>query len=261
MSDDYQNLTKKERRELRKQDRMSESSTMKRKNTARKFGIWGSVFLGLGLLIFGLAQLGSGVPSATEGDLAVAVSNDDWQKGDLESEVILVEYGDFQCPACGSYYPLVEQLVKDHGANFRFVYRHFPLKSIHPNAEPAARASEAAGLQGKFWEMYEKLFANQNSWSNLVRSAADDRFLQYAREIGLDEEKYKADFESDAVKDKISSQLDGGVASNVSSTPTFYINGKKITNPQSYDEFVQIISRAVAPAAEQSGTFEPTATP
>lgn len=254
MDNDFQELTKKERRELRRQERMEESSSMRRKNTARKFGIWGGVLLVIGTVLYGIVQLGSNANNVGQGSLATAVSAVDWSKGNPESPIILVEYGDFQCPACAAYHPMIDQLVKQRGNDFRFVYRHFPLKSIHPNADGASRASEAAGMQGKFWEMYDIIYQRQTSWSNLGRGTVEETFIGYAKELGLNEEQFKKDMASDAVKDKVDNQLKDGTASGVSSTPTLFLNGEKIANPRSYEEFIQVIFSA-------NTSPEPSATP
>jgi protein-disulfide isomerase len=113
------------------------------------------------------ALAGKPVVPSTEGNATIPniVAQDDWVKGNKDSKVIVVEYSDFQCPACAAYFPMVEQVMDEYKDKVAFVYRHFPLTSIHPHAEPMARAAEAAGKQGKFWEMYELIFKNQNAWS------------------------------------------------------------------------------------------------
>ncbi len=106
-------------------------------------------------------------PSA-EGNVKITdyINDADWVRGDKTSKVVVTEYSDFQCPACGAYYPMVEQINKELGDKIAFVYRHFPLVNIHQFAEPMARAAEAAGKQGKFWEMYSLIFTNQSKWAH-----------------------------------------------------------------------------------------------
>lgn len=113
------------------------------------------------------ALAGKPVVPSTEGNATIpnVVTADDWVKGKKDSQVILVEYSDFQCPACAAYFPMIERVMDEYKDRVAFVYRHFPLTGIHPYAETMARASEAAGKQGKFWEMYQLIFKNQSVWS------------------------------------------------------------------------------------------------
>ena len=158
-----------------------------------------------------------------------AVTDVDWQIKAEGSTVTLVEYADFQCPACGAYHPLVKQLQADYAGKVNFVFRHFPL-SIHPNAVPAALAAEAAGAQGKFFEMSDLIFTRQEAWSG--SSKPDDMFVAYATELGLDVEKFKTDMTSTELKQKIVDSFKGGQKAKVTGTPTFFLNGAKLENPK-----------------------------
>src|SRR5690606_17044329 len=120
---------------------------------------------------------------------------DDHVRNSRELKVSLIEYGDFQCPSCASFYPIVRQLKETYNEQVSFVFRHFPLISMHPNAFAASRAAEAAGNQGKFWEMHDKLFETQSSWGQ-VSVNQQSLFEQYAQELGLDMEKFKTDYAS-----------------------------------------------------------------
>ena len=175
--------------------------------------------------------------------LASVALSGDWVKGNSESKVSLVEYSDFQCPACGLYYPLVKQLTAEFGDRIEFTYRHFPLSQIHPNADIAARAAEAAGKQEKFWEMHDKLFENQRTWSGA--RDAKKLFIEYAGSLGLNTVQFEEDMDSREVKEKVRLDYKTGIDSGVNSTPTFFLNGKKIINPKSYDEFKTIILAAL----------------
>lgn len=168
--------------------------------------------------------------------LSVGVS--DWIKGNDNTVATLIEYSDLQCPACGLYFPVVKRLQEEFGDRLRFVYRHFPLSQIHKNAEFAAEATEAAGLQGKFWEMHDLLFLQQEEWSS---GDAKKLFKDYAEILKLDLDKFEKDINSREVKNAVQSDYDGGVALKVNATPTFFLNGQKIANPRSYDEFHSII--------------------
>ncbi|MBP7671073.1 thioredoxin domain-containing protein [Candidatus Gracilibacteria bacterium] len=153
---------------------------------------------------------------------------DDWAIGNTESEIVIIEYSDLQCPACAAREPLVDEIVSEFGNHVKFVYRHFPLRTLHKNAQFAAEAAEAAGLQGKFWEMKEVLFANQQAWSTLEKEPAEAAFGLYAAQIGLDPAKFTQDLASDAVKDAVNEDYAKGVDARVNSTPTFFLNGQQM---------------------------------
>lgn len=138
--------------------------------------------------------------------------------------VQVVEFGDYQCPACAQAHPDVEKLKEEFKDDITFVFRNFPLPG-HPNAQPAAEAAEAAATQGKFWEMHSKLFETQTQWSSLADPTSV--FAQYAEELGLDKEKFVEDVRNNANKERISNDQTDGYAVGVSGTPTFYINGKQ----------------------------------
>lgn len=166
----------------------------------------------------------------------------DHVKGPADAKVTIIEYSDFQCPACQAYYPVMEKLFAEASTTVRFVYRHYPLPQ-HQNAMITAQATEAAGLQGKFWEMYSLVFANHADWTE----TKDPRvvMLGYAKKLGLDIEKFKADIDSDAVKKLVVDKKAEGEKLGISYTPTFFVNGKVIENPQGYELFKKVIQSAV----------------
>ena len=168
-------------------------------------------------------------------------------------KTVLMEFSDYQCPACKAYYPLVEQLVKDEGDNITFVYRNFPLPQ-HGNAMTSARAAEAAGRQGKFWEMHNKIFENQDAWAEKNSSDAAVIFQDYAKNLGLDLTRFNADYNDKTIQVKILNDYKSGVNLNVQGTPTFFVNGKKINNPTSLDGFKQDLTDAGAPAITATTT-------
>ncbi len=163
------------------------------------------------------------------------VNAQDWVKGNELAQKTIVEYSDFQCPACKAYYPIMQQIEKELGATVRIVYRHFPLTQIHKNSLQSSYAAEAAGKQGKFWEMHDMLFERQDAWSN--STAVTDVFVGYAKELGLNTEKFKTDMESQDVKDRVRRDMDSGTAAGVPGTPTFFLNGKLIESPRSFEAF------------------------
>jgi len=157
------------------------------------------------------------------------------------AKVTIVEFGDFQCPACASVHPTVKQILKDYEGKVNFVWRHFPLP-MHKNAMLAAIASEAAAEQGKFWEMHTTLFDNQKEWEESGK--AKDIFVSYAEKLGLDTTKFADALDKKFNAERIQSDQDAGITLGVNSTPTFFINGVKENGVLSYDEFKQKIDAA-----------------
>lgn len=178
--------------------------------------------------------------SAPAGNTGVQATNH--VKGGNSKNVTLVEYGDFQCPVCESYEPAVREAYELYKDEIKFQFRHFPLQQIHTNAFAASRAAEAAGNQGKFWEMHDLLFANQNSWESA--QTPQTFFEQYAQSLKLDISKYKADFASAQVKDIINADINAGEALKVEATPTFFLDGKKL-------ELEQLVDKDGAPDAQK----------
>ncbi|NUQ57035.1 MAG: DsbA family protein [Candidatus Paceibacter sp.] len=188
-----------------------------------------------------LASVKPGNNGDNDSNLTVsALSATDQIKGNASSTNVIIEYSDFQCPACASYHPIVKQFVADSGDKVAFVYRHFPLPQ-HKNAKTSAAAAEAAGKQGKFWEMHDLIFENQKAWENSAK--AEEIFTGYARQLGLNVEQFAADYNSEEIKAKVDADYKSGVKAGVNSTPSFFLNGKKITNPRSYDEFKTLLQQ------------------
>jgi protein-disulfide isomerase len=142
--------------------------------------------------------------------------------------VELIVYGDFQCPVCKPFYYIERQVLDKYPGQVRLTFRHFPIDSIHPNARAASRAAEAAGLQGKFFEMHDMLYENQDDWAAL--SSTQSTFEQYAITLGLDIAKFKTDFASKAVNDTINADRKDGESRGVDGTPTYFLNGEKLNN-------------------------------
>lgn len=155
-----------------------------------------------------------------------------------EGAVTIVEFSDFQCPACLSVQVPLKQILKKFEGKVSFVYRHFPLSSIHKNAQLAAQAAEAAGLQGKFFEMHDLLFAKQIEWSGLPTPT--EKFVSYASEIGLDKDKFGKDLESSAVKELVSADSLSAARYRLTGTPSFFVNGMKVEFPQLEIKLVEL---------------------
>lgn len=173
------------------------------------------------------------------------VSNVDHVKGNKNAPVTLIEYADFQCPGCASYFPILQTLEKEFEGKVRFVFRHFPLTQIHPNAFAAARAAEAAGKQDKFFEMHDKLFQTQLVWGQATTNQ-QSLFESYAKELGLDINQFKTDYVSSETAERINLDVASGQQTfGVNSTPTFILNGEKITNPKDLPEFREILNAEI----------------
>lgn len=163
--------------------------------------------------------------SKDKDDTAAVVGSNNWS-GAEKGIVTMTEYADFQCPACGGFYPIIKQVKEQFNDQVRFEFKNFPLVQIHPNTTAAHRAAQAAALQGKFWAMHDVIYENQKSWSDSTSPAAI--FEQYARQTGLDMDKYVIDVNSSAVLAVINKDVDDGKSKGVNSTPTFFIDGEKI---------------------------------
>ena len=150
--------------------------------------------------------------------LTVPVSERDHVLGPATAPVTLVEYGDYECPFCGAAHKSVEQVLQVMGNDLRFAFRHFPLSQIHPHAYQAAEAAEAAGAQGRFWEMHDLLFENQD------RLGLRD-LIGYAGALGLDLERFVTDLRGHAHAGRLREDFLSGVRSGVNGTPTFFVNG------------------------------------
>ena len=147
-------------------------------------------------------------------------------KGSESAPVTIEEFGDYQCPPCGAVHPELEKLKADYGDRVRLIFRHYPLVSIHPNALAAAHAAEAAGLQGKFWEMHDQLYRGQKSWERA--SDAPARFATYAHNLGLDAERFARDMNSTEVDRRVVADHERARSLGVDGTPTFFVNGRKL---------------------------------
>jgi len=166
--------------------------------------------------------------------LKIPIGDDDHVQGPADAAITLVEYGDYQCPHCGHAYPIVQQLQKHYGHRLRFVFRNFPLRDVHPMAEPAAEAAEFAGAAGKFWEMHDAIFENQSELSvPLLLSLADA--------LDLPSADLEAALNAETFATKVQADFLGGVRSGVNGTPTFYINDSRHNGPFEFEDLVAAI--------------------
>lgn len=196
------------------------------------------VILGL----FGVFSLTKKSDSGSSGSSSAQPS--EHKQGAGKKGVTLIEYGDLQCPACKSYYPLVKQVQQAYGDDITFQFRNYPLTQIHPHAFEAARAAEAAGKQGKFFEMHDLMYENQDTWTQAPDVEAV--FETYAQQLGLNIDQFKSDVASEAVADTINADIKAGQAAGADATPTFVLDGKKINNPGDLAGFKQLIDAEIA---------------
>jgi protein-disulfide isomerase len=221
---------------------------------------WVAFVIVIVLIVWGMVAVSkknSSPSSEVAIPLPTPVTAADWSRGPVNAPVTLVEYGDFQCPACQAYYPVVEQVFNESSSSVRMVFREFPLPQ-HADAIPAAKAAEAAGNQGKFWDMYNLLYSNHGDWDSL--SDPTSVFVGYAQKIGLNMAQFTADINSSAVADKITDSVNTGTKAGIDATPTFFINGYRIENHESYDEFIQDLQNAASTtnSATNSTTTSPS---
>ena len=150
----------------------------------------------------------------------------DHEIGSKSPKVTIIEYADYQCPGCSAAAPKAKALAEKYKDHVRLIFRNFPIASSHPNARAAAAVAEAAGLQGKFWEMNKLLYTNQDAWKNANITDRDNIFKSYAEQLKLNIDQYKTDIASNKVKNKIDFDMALGRKHGVAATPTFYVNGK-----------------------------------
>jgi protein-disulfide isomerase len=173
-------------------------------------------------------------------------------EGQGKDGVTLVEYGDYECPFCGQYFPVVKQVQAEYDQQLFFQFRNFPLVSIHQNAFAGARAAEAAALQNKFWEMHDLLYENQSQWS--TGSDPIPFFNQYAQQLGLNVAQFKSDYASSNVNDLINADMAEGTKLNITGTPTFFLDGKQISVGESPAAFEKLINAEIAKKAGKAST-------
>lgn len=169
--------------------------------------------------------------------LTVPVTAADHILGSSSAPVTLVEYGDFECPHCRRAHPIVKEVRARLGSRLRFIFRNFPLTNVHPHAEHAAEVAEAAGAQGKFWEMHDRLFERQFALQ-------DEDLVDYARDLGLDADVVAGELRAHTYKGKVRDDFMGGVKSGVNGTPTFYVNCVRFDDSWDPDTLTAALERA-----------------
>lgn len=201
------------------------------------------VVLGLGALFYFGRSSSSSNNTSSNSTTAGTVSNH--TKGNNTKNVTLTVYGDFECPVCAQFFPVEKAVVDKYQDQISFRFAHFPLDNIHQNARAASRAAEAAGAQGKFFEMHDMLYERHSEWSESNDPLVI--FSTYAQQLGLDVTKFKSDFASETTNSTINADLNEGNGLKVGGTPTYFLNGKQINNADisSVESFSAKIDEAI----------------
>jgi protein-disulfide isomerase len=171
-----------------------------------------------------------------ENRLTTPITEQDHIRGRMDAPMTLLEYGDYECPACGAAYPLTETLIDAVGRDLCFAYRHFPLVNMHPHAEHAAEASEAAGVQRHFWDMHHVLFRNQHALE-------DEDLARYAATLHLNVKRFIEEIVEETYSDRIREDFRSGMRSGVNGTPTFFINGVRYDGPRDIESMVTVLNQ------------------
>jgi len=167
--------------------------------------------------------------------LTVRVSPRDHIQGDPHAPMNLVEYGDYECPYCGAAQPIIKAVQRGLGDNLVFAYRHFPLANVHPHAQRAAESAEAASSQGKFWEMHDVLFENQDALE-------DQDLMEYAAVVGLDVERFMRELEQGIHTGRVREDFKSGVRSGVNGTPALFVNGNRYDGPRDVNSLLYVLT-------------------
>lgn len=242
MSEEHK-LTKKEKKELRKLEWQEKAKTESRNAKIKKFSIWGSVILVFLVVIFVLVQVVTTPTQPTQTINIAPLSARDISTGNPKSKVALIEYADFQCPACAAYHSVVNQILSNYGNKIFYVYRMFPLTNAHPNAIISAQAAYAAYKQGAFFKYDDLLYNKQNDWATLQDPKT--ALVDYATLLKLNTVKFKADMLSSEAQKYVQDSTNEALSEGINQTPTFFINGNLIQNPNSYDDFKKLIDAAL----------------
>jgi len=231
-------MTKDERKALRKIEWEEQLHKETRKKMINKVVLWIGVvcFLVGGFLFLNAATSVSNQPNTSV--TIPFITKDDMTTGNIGSKLHLVEYSDFQCPSCLRVYPMLKQLQKDFSTQISVTYRYFPLTTVHKNALLSSSAAYAANKQGRFWEMHDMLFDNQDKWAELDNPK--DIFAGYAGSLGLDVDQFKKDLTDPKTAQFLKDQETNDTTIGLTGTPSIFLNGKQITFG-TYDELKTLI--------------------
>ncbi|MYE38048.1 MAG: thioredoxin domain-containing protein [Candidatus Spechtbacteria bacterium SB0662_bin_43] len=257
MEHKQEKMSKHERKEHLRQQRQSDYDEYQKKTKQKKIALWigglALLAIGAGVLFWAVSQ--EEKQRVDETGVVSPIAATDNTFGNPDSSVELIEYGDFECPACAGLHPVLKEIKAEYSDRMQLAYRHFPLP-FHRKAKKAAYASEAARAQGKFWEMHDLLFERQGEW---VDGDEDELFESYAQEIGLDVEKFSEDIKSDRAKDAVEQGIRSGKTASVSATPSLFLNGELVRD-RSLDGLRAALDQALQDTEEpeESGEVDST---
>lgn len=170
--------------------------------------------------------------------LSISPNSQDHRRGPLRAPVNILEYGDFQCPFCARAASVTDRLIDEFQIDLCFIYRHFPLRTLHPDAEFAALASEAADQQAQFWPMHHLLFQNQDDLSAV-------NILNFAEDLELDLQRFQDDLQREDLLQRVRRDFSGGIRSGVNGTPAFYLNGFRFDGPSDFETLKVAIAKSL----------------
>ena len=246
METDEHPLTKAERKAIKKQQKQEGKQRERQRQILWRIGKYLGLLVGLVVIGWAIYNGIVPIPEKEKNKPIDQIMADDWVRGNRQALVKIVEYSDFQCPSCARITPILDEVLKSYPTQVGLAYRHFPLKGVHMQADLAAQAAEAAGKQGKFWEMHDLLFKNQSEWAQ--NRSAQGLFEQYARDLGLQMDQFKRDLKSREVRGAVQADYMSGLEHNLSSTPSFFINGELVLTAKETDAFKQIIDQKLIEA-------------
>jgi protein-disulfide isomerase len=227
---------------------MSKKNQSKAQSQKKSGGfIWAGLFTVLLVVAGSIWYVTSNKTDAGAGPTGTLTANSqtpgEWGIGNPDAKLRIVEFGDYQCGACAFFHPIVKQIMDEYHDDVYFVWHHFPLVNTHQFAVMAASAAEAAGRQGKFWEMHDLIMNNQQIWA---RGMASSAFLSYARQLGLDDEQFLRDVRDEEILERIERQYNLGISLNIRSVPSFFFNGELVPNPPNVNAFRALIESKLA---------------
>lgn len=237
--DSEKKMTKKELKALRRLEKQHVTADPSSSSSKTKWIVLGGAVVLFIAFFVGMVVISKKQRAEKASQAVNVLTESGMVRGEQNAPVTIVEFADYQCPSCQAAHPIVKETLNQYKGKAKLLYKHFPLISIHPNARPAALAAEAAGKQGKFWEMSDMLYERQAEWSEEPNPQA--LFEEYAVELELNPTQFTNDMGDEALAKKIDDQRDEGIRAGVMGTPTFYVNGQLIPNPNSVDELKQII--------------------
>lgn len=226
-------MTKKQLKAMRREAKLEKKENEKKRNNFVK-NIW-ILFIFVILLLY----IGVNISEKYADESKMIVHS----KGSENAKLQLIEYSDFECPACSLYHKVVDEVIKEYKNDLNLTFNHFPLRSIHKKAQIAAQVSEAAGFQNKFWEMHDLLFINQEDWSS--SNSYEAKFIEYAQELNLNIDQFKKDYKSNKARKIVNSHYDKALENGINSTPTFILNGEKIKMKPDLESFKEVLEKTL----------------